>query len=131
MSHLCEIGTLGGPHWCCTKTKHKGGGEKGVELWVELGRDVEGVAEDAQHQRPLHLELLDEEARHEAARDDQAGVDSSVGPGAEIVHLRSSLGKIETSLTELTELIEDCSFDIDSNPMKSARKLTDIKRTFL
>ena len=87
VSHLCEVGTLGRPHGCSTKTKYKGGGEEGVELGVELGGDVGGVTEDADHQRPLHLEPLDQQGGHEHAGQDQAGVHRSVGPGPQVVHL--------------------------------------------
>ena len=78
VSHLCEVGTLGGPHWCCTKPKHKGGGQKGVELWVELGGDVGGVAEDAHHQSPLHRQLVNHDGGEEHAGEDQGGVHHGV-----------------------------------------------------
>ena len=55
VSYLCEVGTLGRPHGCRPQPQYKGGGEEGVELRVELGGYVGGVAEHAHHQRPLHL----------------------------------------------------------------------------
>ena len=44
--------------WGEALTKDEGGWDEGVELGVELGRNVEGVAEDADHQGPLHLSYL-------------------------------------------------------------------------
>ena len=133
MSHLGEIGALGRPHGSSTKTKDEGGWKECVELGVELGRDVGGVAEDAHHQGPLHLQLLDQDARHEAAREDEAGVDGGVRPCPQVVHLHRFVENFKYlgGKAELTELMEDCSLDMDSKPIKSARKLTDISRTFL
>ena len=86
VSHLCEVGTLGRPHGCSTKTKHKGCGEEGVELRVELGSDVGGVAEDAHHQRPLHRQLVDHDRGEEHAGEDQGGVHHRVRPDAKAIH---------------------------------------------
>ena len=86
MSNLCEVGALGRPHGCSTKTEDKGGGEEGVELWVELGGDVGGVAEDAHHQRPLHRQLVDHDRGQEHAGEDQGGVHHRVRPDAKAIH---------------------------------------------
>ena len=82
---LVQIGALGGPHGGGSQAEDEGGGDKGVELWVELGRHVGGVAEYADHQGPLDLEPLDEDAGHEHAREDQAHVHCSGGPGAQVL----------------------------------------------
>ena len=84
--HLVEIGALGGPHGRGAQAEDEGCGDEGVELGVELGRHVGRVAEDAHHQRPLHLEVLDEDAGHEHAGQDEADVDRGGGPGAQVVH---------------------------------------------
>ena len=84
--HLVEVGALGGPHGRGAQAEDEGCGDEGVELGVELGRHVGRVAEDAHHQRPLHLEVLDEDAGHEHAGQDEADVDRGGGPGAQVVH---------------------------------------------
>ena len=86
MSHLCEVGAFGGPHGCCTKTKDKGGGKEGVELWVELGGDVGGVAEDAHYQSPLHRQLVNHDRGQEHAGEDEGGVHHRVRPDAKASH---------------------------------------------
>ena len=87
MSHLSKVGTLGWPHGSSTHAKDEGSGKQGVELRVELGGNVGGVAEDADHQGPLHLQPLDQDAWHEHAGEDQAGINSCIGPGTPVVHL--------------------------------------------
>ena len=88
MTDLSEVGALGRPEGGRPHPQDEGGGQEGVERGVELGRDVGGVAEDAHHQGPLHLQLLDEDAGHEAAGEDEAGVDCGVGPGPQVIHLQ-------------------------------------------
>lgn len=82
---LVEVCALGGPHGGGSQAEDEGGGDEGVELWVELGRHVGGVAEDADHQGPLDLEPLDEDARHEHAGEDEAHVHRSGGPGPQVL----------------------------------------------
>ena len=80
VSHLGEIGALGRPHGSSTKTKDEGGWKECVELGVELGRDVGGVAEHTHHQGPLHRQLVDHDRGQEHAGQDQGGVHHRVRP---------------------------------------------------
>ena len=86
VSHLGKIGALGRPHGSSTKTKDEGGWKECVELGVELGRDVGGVAEHTHHQGPLHRQLVDHDRGQEHAGQDQGGVHHSVGPNTQAVH---------------------------------------------
>ena len=86
MSHLGEIGALGRPHGSSTKTKDEGGWKEGVELGVELGCDVGGVAEHTHHQGPLHRQLVDHDRGQEHAGQDQGGVHHRVRPDTQAVH---------------------------------------------
>ena len=76
--HLSEVGALGRPHWGRSKTENNCSGEESVELWIELGADVGGVAEDARNQSPLHCHLLDHDGGDEHAGEDQGGVEDSL-----------------------------------------------------
>ena len=67
---MCEVGALGCPHWSCAESIDKCRGEKGVELRVELRRNVDGVAEDAHHHGPLHRHLFDHDGGDEHAGED-------------------------------------------------------------
>ena len=63
VSHLCEVGTLGGPHWCCTKTKHKGLTDPQGDQKGEVGSQVEGDEAKAgykvaQQEHPLPPQYL-------------------------------------------------------------------------
>ena len=78
MSHLGKIGALGRPHGSSTKTKDYCCRKKCVELGVELRGDVGGVAGDADHQGPLHRQLLDHDGGDEHAGEDQGGVEDSL-----------------------------------------------------
>ena len=82
---LVQVGALGGPHGGGSQAEYEGSGDEGVELGVELSGHVGRVAEDADHQGPLDLEPLDEDAGHEHAGEDQAHVHRSGGPGAQVV----------------------------------------------
>ena len=55
VTDLSEVGALGRPEGGRPHPQDEGGGQEGVERGVELGRDVGGVAEDAQHQGPFNL----------------------------------------------------------------------------
>ena len=87
MSDLSEVSALGRPHGSSSHSQDESCGKQGVELRVELGGNVGGVAEDADYQRPLHLQHLDQDAGHEHAGEDQAGIHSCIGPGSKIVNL--------------------------------------------
>ena len=91
VGHLVEVGALGAPHGGRAQAKNEGGGDERVELGVELGRHVGGVAEDADHQGPLHLQVLDQDGGHEHAGEDQGDVDRGGRPGTEIVNLEVKL----------------------------------------
>jgi hypothetical protein len=65
LGHLGEVSGLSGPQGGGPQPKHQGGGDEGVEAGVELGSDVGGVAEHTHHQRPLHLQVYqDDEIRN-------------------------------------------------------------------
>ena len=95
VGHLVEVGALGAPHGGRAQPQDEGGGDERVEGGVELGRHVGGVAEDTDHQGPLHLQILDEDARHEHAGEDQADVDRGGGPGTQIVNLEVKFGQVQ------------------------------------
>ena len=65
---MCEVGALGRPHWSCAESIDKCRGEEGVELGVELRRNVGEVAEGARHHSPLHRHLLDHDHDHDHER---------------------------------------------------------------
>ncbi len=86
-SYLGEVRALCAPHGRCSHSQDDGGGDERVELRVELGGDVGGVAEHADHHGPLALEALDDGGGQEGAGDNQGGVDHRQGVGAEAVNL--------------------------------------------
>ena len=49
VSYLGEVGALGAPHGGRAHPEDDGAGDERVELGVELGPDVSGVAEHGQH----------------------------------------------------------------------------------
>ena len=131
--HLCEVAALGYPEGGRPHAQHHRRGHQRVELWVELSRDVEAVAEDAQHQAPLDPQPPDEETRQEAGGEDEAGVHGRVGPSAQVGHLSpdTTVTMFVTAMSAPTELMEDCSLDMDSYAVNSSRKLMEMRRTFL
>ena len=60
--HLVEISSLGGPHRGGPEAEDEGGGDEGVEQRVEQGGHVGHGAEDADHEGPLDLKTLDQDA---------------------------------------------------------------------
>ena len=131
--HLCEVAALGYPEGGRPHAQHHRRGHQRVELGVELCRDVEAVAEDAQHQAPLDPQPPDEETRQEAGGEDEAGVHGGVGPRAQVGHLSpdTTVTMFVAAITAPTELMEDCSLDMDSYAVNSSRKLMEMRRTFL
>ena len=87
VSHLCEVGTLSCPQGSSTQSQYKSCWDQGVEFWVELCCNVEGVAKDGDHQGPLHLQLLDHDAGQKHGGEDHAGTHSGIAPGAKVVDL--------------------------------------------
>ena len=131
--HLCEVAALGYPAGGGPHAQHHRRGHQRVELGVELRRDVEAVAEDAQHQAPLDPQPPDEEAGQEAGGEDEAGVHGGVGPRAQVGHLLpdKTVTRFVEAINTPTELMEDWSFDMDSYAVNSSRKLMEMRRTFL
>ncbi len=83
LAYLRQVGALCAPHGCRAQSEDDGPRDEGVEGGVELGSDVGGVAEHADHHGPLALEALDDGRGQEHAGDHQGGVDDGQGPGAE------------------------------------------------
>ena len=85
--HLVKICALGWPHGSSSQTQDQSSGYQSVELRVELSCHVGGVAEDTEDQGPLHLEVLDQDAGHEHAGENQTDIHCCQGPGTKIVNL--------------------------------------------
>lgn len=66
-------------HWGCAETHDDGRWDEGVERGVELGPDVDRVAELADDQGPLDFDRLDHPCGDEHARNDQRDVDRRLG----------------------------------------------------
>ena len=91
VSHLGKIGALGRPHGSSPQTKDYCCRKKCVELRVELRGDVGGVAGDADHQGPLHRQLLDHDGGDEHAGEDQGRVEDGLRACAQSIHLMRTM----------------------------------------
>ena len=62
------------------------GEKRGLDLGVELGSNIGGVAEDGGHHRPLQCQLGDYPRGHKEAGEDEGGVDDHARPQTQVVH---------------------------------------------
>ncbi len=85
LAHLRQVSALGRPHRRGPEPEDNASRYERVELWVELGSNVDRVAEHGKHHRVLDGQVVYEERGQEHAGQDEAGVQRGEGYGAEAV----------------------------------------------
>ena len=67
-NYLCQISAFGTPHRSSPYSNEDCSWDNGVELWIKLHADVNGIAEHAYRQRPFDRQVFNENTWKKHAR---------------------------------------------------------------
>jgi hypothetical protein len=87
-AYFCQICTFSDPKRCGRQSQNYSCWQQGEELWVELGPNVQAVAEHTADHGPLGSGQLEDVTWRDKGGHDESPVYNGQGVGTEAVHLK-------------------------------------------